>query len=506
MDKILEVIADVNSYINNIVWGWPMIVLILGTGLLITIRTKCMQVHKFGYSLKTTIVPTLKSIGKKKSEDKKVNSISQFEAFSAAISGTIGTGNILGVASAILTGGPGAVFWMWVSAFFGMITNYAENVLGLYYRKKEKNGDLSGGAMYYISEGLKWNWLGYIAAAFCAFAAIGMSGAQTNKISGTFQQVFSSVDGGVVALIAGIVVAIFAALVIIGGIKRIGKVASFLVPIMSLLFIVMSLIIIVLHIDRVGTAFGLIFSNIFSYEAAAGGVMGFAFSQIIKKGLARGVFSNEAGLGSSVIAHSASETREPVKQGLWGIFEVFLDTFVVCTLTALIVLVSFDESQLFVIKDGELVNAMTDAAASMGAFTGTFGIVGQIVFSVILPLFAFTTIIAWSYYGEKAVGFIFRKASDKTRKIAVLVFKIAYVVLVVLSSIMDGELAWSISDTCNGLMAIPNLIAVVGLSGKVVAITKNYFDRKKGLDVEPMLNIDPELNESFKADLDRLDD
>ena len=266
-ESIVNVVTKVNAFINNIVWGWPMIVLILGTGILLTIRTKFMQVHKFGYSLKTTIVPTVKAIGrgKDKQKDTKVNSISQFEAFSAAISGTIGTGNIIGVTSAILTGGPGAVFWMWLSAFFGMITNYAENVLGLFFRKKEKNGDLSGGPMYYISEGLKWNWLGYIAALFCVLAAIGMSGAQTNKISTTLQAAFVS-DGSskVVAIIIGVVVALFVALIIIGGIKRIGKVASILVPFMSLLFIILALILIFVHIDRIGHAFGMIFSSIFS--------------------------------------------------------------------------------------------------------------------------------------------------------------------------------------------------------------------------------------------------
>ena len=500
LDKIKEIIASVvaaidagNSWLNNLVWGWPMIVLILGTGLLLTIRMKGLQITKFGTSLKETIIPTIKSIGRKKTEDKRANSISQFEAFSAAISGTIGTGNILGVASAILTGGPGAVFWMWISAFFGMLTNYTENVLGLYYRKKEKNGDLSGGAMYYISEGLKCKWLGCLAAIFCAVAAIGMSGAQTNKISGTFQSLDLPIDDTLMAIIVGVVVAVIVALVIIGGIKRIGKVASILVPFMSLIFIIMSLVIIAMHIDRVGTAFGLIFSNIFSYEAAFGGAAGFAFSQIIKKGLARGVFSNEAGLGSSVIAHSASETREPVKQGLWGIFEVFLDTFVVCTLTALIILTTYEEPELL---------GGVDAAISMGAFTKNFGVVGTVVFSTILPLFAFTTIIAWSYYGEKAIDFLFRKRSDKTRKNAVLVFKILYVILIVCAALIENELAWEISDTSNALMAIPNLVAVIFLSGQVIKITKNYFQRKKGEDVEPMLSAYPELNEEFKKDIE----
>ncbi len=504
--KIIEVVEKVNSAVNGVVWGWPMVILILGAGILLSVRTKFLQVRHFKHSMSTTIVPTLKSIGKKREEDKEINSISQFEAFSAAISGTVGTGNIVGVTSAILTGGPGAVFWMWISAFFGMVTNYSENVLGLYFRKKEANGDLSGGPMYYLSEGMPWKKLGKVlgclAAAFCVFAAIGMSGNQTNKISATVTSAFASgateKTQTIVALIVGIVVAVVLALVIIGGIKRIGKVASILVPFMSLIFIVMALIIIFAHVTRVGTAFAAIFTNIFSFKAAIGGFAGYAFAQIIQKGLARGVFSNEAGLGSSVIAHSASETREPVKQGLWGVFEVFFDTFIVCTLTALVVLVSFDDLTLFTYcKD-----VLGDTATAMAAFVNTFGTFGKVTFSIIMPLFAFTTILAWSYYGEKAVEFLFRPAGEKAKKISVLVFKIVYVLLVVVASVINGELAWAISDTANGLMALPNLIGLVLMSGLVAKITKNYFDRRKGLDVEPMLSAYPEMNEAFKKELE----
>ena len=339
-DSFLKTVEQVNGVINSYVWGWPTIILILGTGLLLTVRTRCLQVRKFGESLNTTIVPTFKSLGKKKQADGRVRSISQFEAFSTAISGTVGTGNIIGVVAAILTGGPGAVLWMWISAFFGMITNYAENVLGLYFRKKDSKGNLSGGAFYYIAYGLKWKWLAYLAAVFCIFAAIGMSGVQTNKISGSLAEAFSRVTGSpenteLVKLIVGVVVAVIAGFIIIGGIKRIGKVASMLVPFMSLLFIVLAIIAICTHYYRIPEAFALIFSKAFSFHAVGGGILGFTFATVIKKGMARGVFSNEAGLGSSVIAHSASETREPVKQGLWGVFEIFFDTFIICTLTAL---------------------------------------------------------------------------------------------------------------------------------------------------------------------------
>lgn len=514
-DKIVAGIEKVNSKVNEVVWGWPMIVLILGVGLLITIRTRVMQVRKFGTSWKETIIPTVKSIGKKKKGlSKKENSVSQFEAFATAISGTVGTGNIVGVTSAIMTGGPGAVFWMWISAFFGMITNYAENVLGLYFRKKEKNGDFSGGPAYYLSEGLGRNQkgkagsflktcgkiLGVMAAVFCTFAAIGMSGVQTNKISATFQEVVPG-NNDTIGLVVGIVVAVVLALIVLGGIKSIGRVASILVPFMSLIFIAMALVIIFANVTMIGTAFSLIFSNIFEFETAVAGFGGYAFAQIIQKGLARGVFSNEAGLGSSVIAHSASVTREPVKQGLWGIFEVFFDTFIICTLTALVILVSFGDKMEVLYSAG----AAADTAVSMGAFGEMFGKFGEAMYSIILPLFAFTTILAWSYYGEKSIDFLFRKTGETGRKIARTAFKVLYVLLVVASARIDGELAWAISDTFNGLMALPNLIGLIVMSGLVWRITKNYFDRKQGKDVKPMLSAYEEQNDTFISELSETD-
>ncbi len=506
-NSIIDIITKVNDFINGIVWGWPMIIMIIGTGILLTVRTKVLQVRKFGESLSTTIVPVVKNMGKKK-EKKGKNTVSQFEAFSAAISGTVGTGNIIGVTSAILTGGPGAVLWMWISAFFGMVTNYSENVLGLYYRRKEKDGSFSGGAFYYITYGLKQGWLGMLAAIFCLLAATGMSGVQTNKITGSFISVLNT-DALWVKLVIGACVALLCAIVIIGGIKRIGRIASMLVPFMSLLFIVMAAIIICINGKYIPETFRLIFSSAFSAKAVAGGVGGFAFSQIIKKGLARGVFSNEAGLGSSVIAHSASETREPVKQGLWGIFEVFFDTFVICTLTALVILTSnlgsgAYQSGAFFGKTDAMGNfvAASDSATSLNAFSLNLGTFGTVAFLIILPLFAFTTILAWSYYGEKAVDFCFRKASEKGRKTAALVFKIIYILLIVFSSLIESDLIWALDDTFNGLMALPNLVALVLLSGQVAKITKNYFDRKKGKKAEPMLSAYPEQNEEFKQDIE----
>ncbi|MBE5747509.1 MAG: alanine:cation symporter family protein [Clostridiales bacterium] len=531
--KLVNAIDKGNGWLNDIVWGWPMIVLILGVGLLLTILTKFLQIRKFGTSVDKTLGDTFRSMKKKgKHLSKKETSVSPFEAFSTAISGTVGTGNIVGVSSAIMTGGPGAVLWMWISAFFGMVTNYAENVLGMFFRKKEKDGEFSGGPAYYLSEGVGRNVKGgfgtflrgfgkvlaVMAAVFCLFAAIGMSGVQTTKMAQTIQSAGNSlVAGGIsekakfwIAMIVGIVVAIVLALVILGGIKSIGRTTSILIPFMSLLFILMAFVIIFMNADMIVTAFALIFRNAFGFKAAVGGFTGYMFAQVIQKGLARGVFSNEAGLGSSVIAHSASETREPVKQGLWGIFEVFFDTFVICTLTALVILVSFGSTApnnpngMYNILYSEMY---ADTEVSMMAFSNAFSHFGVIVYSIILPLFAFTTILAWSYYGEKSIDFLFRKTGEKGRKISRIVFKVLYVVLVVVAAWLvtqegKGELMWAISDTANGLMALPNLIGLAIMCTLVAKITKNYFDRKKGKNVKPMLSAYDEQNETFIKELE----
>ena len=525
MEAFVQWLTKVNSAVNEVVWGWPMIILILGTGIYLTVRTKVLQVRKFGTSWGETIIPVAKSLGQKQlSVSKKEKTISPFEAFATAISGTVGTGNIVGVTSAIMVGGPGAVFWMWISAFFGMVTNYAENVLGMYYRKKDSEGEFIGGPMQYLSEGMGrmgkgavnsvlkvvGKILAVMACVFCLGAAIGMSGVQASKISDVATTQITGIDPIITSVIVGIIVATVLALIILGGIKSIGRVTAILVPFMSLIFIIMSIVIIFTNIAAVGAAFAAIFSNIVSLPAVAGGVGGFAiaeFTKVIQKGLARGVFSNEAGLGSSVIAHSASATREPVKQGLWGIFEVFFDTFIICTLTALVVLVSMPAETLYA------TNAV-DTAVSMSAFS-TFipGVkaIGSTIYSIMMPLFAFTTILAWSYYGERCVQYLFTKTGVKGQKIATSVFKVLYVMLVIVFVVLNelqksipelpNELIWGISDTFNGLMALPNLIGLVFMGGLVAKITKNYFDRKKGKDVEPMLSAYPEQNAEFMADL-----
>ena len=484
---------DAINFINdNILWGIPMIVAILATGIFITIRTRFLQVRKFGTAFSSTFLPMFKSIGKEKDKSKNKKTVSQFEAFSAAISGTVGTGNMVGVATALIAGGPGAIFWMWISAFFGLVTNYSENVLGLYYRKKDKKGEMCGGPMYYISNGLKLKWLALIFAFCCALAAVGMGMVQANSISGTMQNSIAGEGSTVVAIITGVVIVILTAFIVVGGIKRIGKVASYIVPFMALLFIIMSIIILGINITAVPTAFGLIFSNAFSIRSVSGGFLGYVIMRGMRFGFARGIFSNEAGLGSSVIAHSASETKEPVKQGLWGIMEVFIDTFIVCTLTALSLLTVCVTSGAYDFTDiaGNVASSLSGSAIAPFAFTETFGTFGQVVFSIILPLFAFTTILAWAYYGEKAVQYLFGKKGD----VAALVFKILYVGLLFVGAMVKSDFVWALDDMFNAMMALPNLVALFFLSKQIVEITKNYFARKKGAPITPMLSAYDDMN------------
>ena len=328
---IVDDISNVIDFINGNILSPLMMILILGTGIFMSFKLKFLQVTYFGQSVNETLVPVFKSF--KKKTKKKHGAVSQFQAFSAAIAGTVGTGNIVGVSTAICLGGPGAIFWMWFSAFFGMITNFCENVLGIYYREKNEKGEYRGGAMYYITHGLGLKWLAMMFAAFCVLAAIGYNMAQVNSISSTMLSSFN-----IPLWITGLVIAVIVGLVIVGGIKRISKVASYIVPIMALAFMILGIIIIGRNYNRIGYSFGLIFKNAFSLQSFGSGVMGYGIMRGMRYGVARGVFSNEAGLGSSVMAHCASDVKEPVKQGLWGIFEVFLDTFIICTLMALVFL------------------------------------------------------------------------------------------------------------------------------------------------------------------------
>ena len=504
IEKLSKIVAFVN---DNILWGIPMVVLILGVGIFMTVRLKGLQARKFGYSLNTTIVPIVKQIfgsGKKKTEkNRDEKSVTPFEAFSAAISGTVGTGNIVGVASAMLSGGPGAVFWMWVSAFFGMVTSYSEKVLGLYYREKDKDGSFSGGPMYYIANGMKNKPLAMTFAFCCTLAAGGMSMVQVNSISDTLQVAISGGSNTTVAWIVGIAVAVVIAMIILGGIQRIGKVASMIVPFMALLFIVFAIVILFMNITVIPTAFALIFKSAFSIKAFSGGLFGHTVTVAMRYGFARGIFSNEAGLGSSPIAYAATEIKEPVKQAFWGVFEVFLDTFVICTLTAVTILSTCIKSGKYdltdIAKSNELITSgeLSKVILSSFGFTENLGLFGRITYTVILPLFAFTTILAWSYYGQKSTEYLFKSH----KRSASTVFSLIYVLLIAVGSVTPSEFVWSLDETFNALMAIPNLIAVIALSGTVVRITKNYFDRQSGLDIEPMLSYSPELNREFAEEI-----
>lgn len=504
----VERIGEFCELIYSKALALPMIICLLGTGVLLTFRNKFKQVTKFPTAFKSTFGPTFKSIGaslkdykfplekrmdvrdeKKAAENAVgVKSVSPFEAFSTAIAGTIGTGNVVGVTTAMVLGGPGAVFWMWISAFFGMMTSFAEKTLGVYFRKKTDDGKgLHGGPMFYIQNGLKCKWLAIVFCVGCVLASISMNMVQASTISATMNQGFN-----IPKWVTGIVVAVIIGLVILGGISRIGKVASYIVPFMAIYFVAMTLIIICMHIKQVPEAFGMIFKYAFNFKAGAGGLAGYGIALSMRQGFAKGVFSNEAGLGSSVIAHSASDTTEPVRQGMWGIVEVFVVTMVICTLTAL---VNLTTGVLDGIYEGASSSAADGAIIAQSAFSRALGVVGKVSYSIILPLFAFTTILSWSYYGEESMQFMLGKKS-------VIFFKMFYVGIIMLGSVITSNLAFQVADIFNFLMCIPNLVCLVGLSGLTVSIIQNYFQRKAGLNVEPMLSAYPEDNAELKKKLE----
>lgn len=481
MKKLYEILNWIDG---KILWGIPMIAVILCSGIFLTVLLRFLQLRRFGFCLKHTIGDSVKQMKKKEKKSENPNAISPFEAFSTAVSGTVGTGNIVGVTTAIISGGPGAVFWMWISAFFGMVTKYCEITLGLFFRKKDETGEYVGGPMYYIENGLgrKWKWLAVLFAVFTMLAAVGMSSVQADTIQSTWNTAFK-----IPTIVTACVIAALTALVVLGGIKRIGKVTSMIVPFMAILFIIMALILIFANVTAVPAAFASIFTSAFTAKSVIGGFAGYGIAQAMRYGFARGIFSNEAGLGSSTIAHSTATQKEPVKQGAWGVIEVFLDTFVICTLTALLVLTS-----------GIATDAgSAGATVAMTAFTNVLGMLGSVIFSIILPLFAFSTILAWAVYGGKACQYLFRNKMAKT------VFNIVFTVLIVVMAVIttlggDGlgtDFVWLISDMTNALMALPNIVALVALGGLTVKITKNYFDRKAGKDIEPMLSAYHDMNE-----------
>ena len=481
MNDFMTSVATVNDAINSFIWVKIGLALLIGTGVLMTILTGCFQITHFGHWMKKTIGGVFKPDAHVKHE---AGSVSQFQALCTALAATIGTGNIAGVSAAICVGGPGAVFWMWVAAFLGMMTNYSENVLGIYYRRKNAEGEWSGGAMYYLKDGLG-NITGYeklgkvLAALFAAFAVIASFGignmGQINKITLNIEDAFFSnmnapvVFGGInlVNLIIGIVLMLVGGFIIIGGLKRIAAVAERVVPFMALVYVVGALIIMIVHISSIGAMFAAIFKFAFGIKAAAGGAVGVTVMTVVQQGCKRGVFSNEAGLGSSVMVHSNSNVKEPVKQGLWGIFEVFADTFVVCTMTAIVVLSSgYIDLSTGLVKEG-----VNDATLVAQAFGNVFGRPGQWFVAIAVLLFAFTTVLGWSHYGAKSVEYLFGMTGVK-------IYRVIFVLMIVSGAIMTSSLAWDISDTFNGFMMVPNLIGVIALSPVVVKITRNYISRK----------------------------
>ena len=489
MNGLVEFITNVNGAVNDFVWGIPMLILLVGTGILMTLWTKFFQLSHIGHWWKNTIGGIFSDKHITKHTDKDDKAISQFQSLCTALAATIGTGNIVGVASALIAGGPGAIFWMWIVAFFGMMTNYSENVLGIYYRRKNAKGEWCGGAMYYLKDGLGsykgCKQIGAILAilfsAFCLLASFGIGNmSQVNSIAANMEAAFS-----VPTFVTGIALMILAALVIVGGLKRIASVTEKLVPFMAIIYIVGALVIFFVNIGQIGAVFAAIFKGAFGLKAVGGGIVGSGVKLALTWGMKRGVFSNEAGLGSSVMVHSNSNVKEPVRQGMGGIFEVFADTIVVCTLTAFAVL----SSGLVDLETGAVLSESAGSALVGEAFATIFGSFGPMFIALAILLFAFSTVLGWSHYGSKAWEYLFGTTST-------IVYKIVFIVIIFIGATMNLSLAWDLSDTFNGLMAMPNLIGVICLSPLVVKITKNYVARIiRKEDVEPMLSVFPDINE-----------
>ncbi|NSL02675.1 alanine/glycine:cation symporter family protein [Blautia glucerasea] len=458
---MLQIIETINTAVNNFIWGVPAMVCIFGVGLYLSIRTGFLQIRKFPYAIRTT----LGRIFRKRSASD--GAITPFQAVCTALAATVGTGNIAGVAGAIAIGGPGAIFWMWVSALFGMCTKFAEVTLAVHFREINANGELVGGPMYYIKNGLgkKWNWLAYLFAAFGVLTVFGTGNAtQVNTITTAINSAllnYNIISESAVStsnLIIGIVIAILIAMILLGGIKRIGQVTEKLVPFMALLYILLGLGVILLNIQNIPSVFVSIFKGAFQPSAVTGGIIGSMFLSM-KKGVSRGIFSNEAGLGTGSIAHACADTKKPVKQGMFGIFEVFTDTIVICTLTALVILCSGVP-----ITYGEAAGA----ELTILGFTSTYGNWVSIFTAVAMCCFAFSTALGWGLYGARCIEFLF---SEKVIK----PFMVVYALVAILGATANLGLMWNIAETFNGLMAIPNLIALFLLSGTVVRLTKEYF-------------------------------
>lgn len=462
---IAEKISEVNGVINGVVWGVPMLLLIVGTGLYLSFRLNFFQFAHFGHAMRNTIG---KCFGKDTKKSAGSGSVTPLQAVTTALAATVGTGNIVGVTGAIAMGGPGAVFWMEVSALVGMLTKFSEVTLSIRFRERNADGDWVGGPMYYIKNGLgpKFKWLGVLFSVLGALAAFGIGNmTQMNSIATSITSAINTIVPSSsghnfgICLTAGILMSIICLLTYIGGIKRIGSVTEKLVPVMAIVYIVSSLIVIFAHIGNIGPVLESIFVGAFDPTAVVGGAVGITIQTAMTRGVSRGVFSNEAGLGSAPIAHAAADTEGPVQQGLFGIFEVFVDTIIICTMTALVILTS-----------GTPINFGTPAGVELtnAAFAMTFGPGASVIVSVGLCMFAGSTILSWGLYGTRCAEFLFGRKVIKP-------YQLLFCALVVVGSVMELSLAWNIADTLNALMAIPNLIAVLILSPVVFKLTKEYI-------------------------------
>ena len=463
---MIETISSINSAVSGIVWGLPATALIFGVGLYLSIRTGFLQFRKFGTVWRNTIGKLFQ-----KTPEAGKGAVTPFQAVCTALAATVGTGNIAGVAGAIAIGGPGAVFWMWISALLGMVTKYSEVTLAVHFRQKNKHGDWVGGPMYYIQNGLGkgWKWLAVLFSIFGVFAVFGTGNAtQVNTIVTSIDAalinfgVIGAEGTGTLNLILGIAIALLVALVLLGGIKRIGRVTERLVPFMALLYVVLGLGVVVINIENVPGVFAAIVKGAFNPAAVTGGVVGAMFTAM-QKGVARGIFSNEAGLGTASIAHASADVKDPVQQGLFGVFEVFIDTIVICTLTALVILCSGTPFTY---------GAAAGAELTISGFTRSYGSWVSIFTAVALCCFAFSTILGWGLYGSRCCEYLFGEKIIKP-------FMVVYALVAILGATMDLGLLWDIAETFNGMMAIPNLIGVALLSPVVLKLTKEYFTKEK---------------------------
>jgi len=459
--------GGVERTINDVVWGVPAMILILGAGVLLSVLCRFPQFTRLGYIFKNTLGKALKKT------EAKAGAVSPFKAMCTALAASIGTGNIAGVSGAIAIGGPGAVFWMWISALVGMCTKYSEVTLAVKYRERNERGDWVGGPMYYIKNGLgkNWKWLAAVFAVFGGLASFGIGNlTQVNTIAGTVNEAISGFvatsesQQNLIALAIGVICAVIVFVVLVGGIQRIGDVCALLVPVMAILYVAASVIVILFNITAIPHAFAAIFQGAFSPSSVAGGLAGVGIQKAITKGVGRGIFSNEAGLGSAPIAHAAADVDDPVAQGIYGVFEVFMDTIVVCTMTALVVL-------LGVGVDNITYGVDQGAALTIAGFKTVFGgVLPGVIVALCLSLFALSTVLTWGLYGTRCFEFLFGQKAGK-------IYQVIFAIFVVVGATMELEIAWHIADTLNGLMAIPNLIAVIALSPVVARLTKEHFSK-----------------------------